>query len=197
MINILIDPLPTTVTVAGREFDIATDFRTGILYEQLMQDPDLEHKDKIRAAIELYYGEVFPFDLTEAMSQIVWFYSCGRDLEKFAGGGSGKGFSGKRLYDYDEDAVYFYTAFLTQYGIDLQDIEYLHWWKFQAMFMGINDDQKLSQIMSYRAVDLGKIKNRTEREHYRELQLRYRLPDIRSRKQKQRDVGSMFGVFAP
>ncbi len=197
MINILIDSLPTTVMVAGREFDIASDFRTGILYEQLMQDPDLDSRQKARAAIALYYGDVWPDDFTEAMNQLIWFYSCGRELEKTAGAGRPSRFGGKRLYDYDEDAVYFYAAFLTQYGIDLQDIKYLHWWKFQALFNGLNEDQRLSQIMSYRAADLSKIKNKSEREHYRELQIRYKLPDIRSKRQKQQDVGSLFGVFAP
>lgn len=201
MINMLIDSLPTTVEVAGREFVIASDFRTSILYEQLMQDPDIEERDKILAASRLYFPDEFPGDYAEAMNKIIWFYSCGKELQEFQTDQSSKPkrnrFGGKRLYDYDIDAPYFYAAFLSQYGIDLQDVEYMHWWKFQALFLGLSENQRLSQIMEYRAIDISKIKNRAERERYAALQNQYRLPDIRSKKQKQHDVGSMFGVFAP
>ena len=41
---------------------------------------------------------------------------------------------------YDDD--YIYSAFLSQYNIDLQDIKHLHWWKFKAMFKSLNEDNR-------------------------------------------------------
>ena len=198
-LNILIDSLPKAYEVDGREYLLNTDFRTGILYEQLMQDPDIDSTDKVLLAARLYYPDEMPDDMNVAMNGIVWFYSCGKELVEFAKPVDGRvsRFHGKRLYDYDIDAPYFYAAFLSQYGIDLQDIEYLHWWKFQAMFLGLSDEHPLSKIMEYRGADLSKIKNKAEKERYKNLQMRYRLPDIRSKKEKQNDIGAMFGVFAP
>lgn len=40
--NILMDDLPCTVKVAGKEIPIDTDYRTGILFEQTLSDPVME-----------------------------------------------------------------------------------------------------------------------------------------------------------
>ena len=65
---------------------------------------------------------------------------------------------------------------MSQYNIDLQDIEYLHWWKFKAMFNGLNSDNKIVEIMGYRSIKLNAIKDEEQRKHYRKLQRLYRLP---------------------
>lgn len=191
----MIDSLPTTVEVGGREFVIVSDFRTSILFEQMMQDPDIDPEVKVLQACNLYYPDERPDDMTEAINACVWFYTCGKELKQYARDAERqrRRNNGKRTYDYDIDAQYFYTAFLSQYNVDLQDIEYLHWWKFMAMFLGLTEDHMLSKIMSYRAADLSKIKSKDERARIAALQSRYRLPDIRTKQQKSMDVGSLFG----
>ena len=47
---------------------------------------------------------------------------------------------------------------MEQYKIDLNSIKYLHWWKFKALFNNLNENIQFSKIMSYRAMDLSKIK---------------------------------------
>ena len=39
--NMLVDYLPETVEIEGTEYAIETNFRTFILFEMMMQDPDL------------------------------------------------------------------------------------------------------------------------------------------------------------
>lgn len=197
--NILIDPLPTTVTVAGKEVSIANDFRTGILFEMLVQDGSLSKEERNIAAMELWYPGGLPqYDeqsVLEAVDAMLWFYLCGKENkpatqttttapEKAAT---------RRIYDFDMDAPLIYAAFLAQYHIDLQDIEHLHWWKFSAMFAGLTEEHEISKIMGYRAIDLTTIKNKAERERYTKLQVKYALPDNRSVEDKQRMVGSLFG----
>ena len=46
-----------------------------------------------------------------------------------------------------------YSAFLGQYGIDLIDIEYLHWHKFLALLSGVNDGTRLREVMGYRCYE--------------------------------------------
>ena len=54
----------------------------------------------------------------------------------------------EQIDDYDEfDNDLIYSAFKDQYSIDLQEIEYLHWWKFKAMFDALKDDNKIVEIM--------------------------------------------------
>ena len=43
------------------------------------------------------------------------------------------------------------------------------------------------QVMSYRAMDISKIKNKKEKKKYKELQELYKLPDMRSEEEKEND----------
>ena len=93
----------------------------------------------------------------------------------------------KKIYSYEHDADLIYTAFLDQYKLDLNDIEYLHWFKFKAMFEGLKSENKICEIMGYRAVDISKIKDKEEKKRYKKLQREYALPDDRTEEEKERD----------
>ena len=201
MNNIIIDTLPLTISVGGRDLPIETNFRTGMLFELMMMSGEVPEDEKIEYAVNLYFPREFPrsaAEQREAIDGMLWFYMCGdQDKREPAANGSGgdKPSIIKRIYDYEIDAPMIYAAFLSQYGIDLQDIEYLHWWKFVAMFMALHENEKIVEIMGYRSIDLAKIKNRKEREHYAALQGKYRLPDNRSTEEKAAAAGAVFGGF--
>ena len=199
--NILIDTLPSTVVVGDRVFPISTDFRTGILFDMLINYPEGTEAQKASSAIKLFFSPedcctiVHEQTIIEAGEAIVWFYSCGKSIKKQSPSKTNQAKKGihSRIYDFDVDAPLIYAAFLAQYGIDLQDIEYLHWWKFSAMFAGINECHEIAKIMGYRAVDLNSIKNKTERSRLAKLQAKYALPNNQSTQDKQRVAGSVFG----
>ena len=188
--NILIDKLPSTLKVGGNFYKINSDFRTSILFELMMQDRSLSNQEKLIAAIELYYKEI-PQDLGEAINQIVWFYKCGKE-EKVKEDSSNGSSTQKQIYSYEYDAEYIYSAFLSQYRIDLQDAEDLHWWKFKAMFQGLNDNNEIIKIMGYRALDLNEIKDKKQKAHYRKLKNLYKLPDNRTEAEKEQMVADAF-----
>lgn len=195
--NILIDPLPLAIQVSGRDLPIETDFRTGILFEQLVESNEVPQEEKIAYAVNLYFPGRFPSNAMEqiqAVDGMLWFYSCG-DEERATQQDQQQNSTNiaRRIYDYDIDAPLIYSAFLAQYNIDLQDIQYLHWWKFIAMFRGLAQHHKIVEIMGYRAMNIAKIKNRAEREHYAALQAKYALPDNRSAEEKAAAAGALFG----
>ena len=190
--NMLIDPLPTTVEIDGRDIPIQTDFRTAILFEMLVQDKTISKEEKAAYALQLWFSEGIPDNLDEATDKMLWFYTCGKtESVEQAANKAQKTSIDKRIYDFDIDAELIYAGFLTQYGIDLQD-EDMHWWKFSAMFAGLEESREISRIMQYRAIDLGTIKNKAERKHYAELQAKYRLPDNRSTEDKEAIAGALF-----
>ena len=77
------------------------------------------------------------------------------------------------------------------YKIDLNKIRYLHWWKFKALFNGLNEDNKLIKIMGYRSIDLRKISDKDEKQRYRELQKLYALPQPKEDKQKLEEINNI------
>lgn len=170
--NILIDILPNEVDIEGENYKINSDFRTSILFELLMQDNSMSEEDKIIHALELYYP-VLSKNINEAIEKMLWFYRCGKDIVSAKGTGRGKS---TQVYSYEYDDDYIYSAFLDQYGVDLQDIEYLHWWKFKAMFKSLKEDNEIVKIMGYRAMDISKIKDKEQKDYYKKMKDIYKIP---------------------
>ncbi|MDU1279219.1 bacteriophage Gp15 family protein [Clostridium sp.] len=183
--NILIDLLPTIVNINNVEYEINSDFRTSILFELLMQDNSIGKEDKIITALELYYP-VIPENINEAIEQILWFYRCGKEITSSKGNGKGKSIT--QIYSFEHDDDYIYAAFMDQYNIDLQDIEYLHWWKFKAMFKSLKEDNEIVKIMGYRSMDLSKIKDKEEKAYYKKMQELYKLPISKDEKEKLDEI---------
>lgn len=181
--NILVDLLPIVVEINDEEYDINSDFRTSILFELLMQDDSIGEEDKILMALQLYYP-VIPTDINLAIEKMLWFYRCGRNMKKSKGNGKGK--NATQIYSFEHDDAYIYAAFMDQYNIDLQDIEYLHWWKFKAMFNSLKEDIKIVKIMEYRSIDLSKIKDKEQKAYYKRMKDLYKLPDNISNSEKEK-----------
>lgn len=180
--NILIDVLPESVTVDGEEYEIRTDFRTSMLFELLMQDNEVKPQDKTKKALKLYYP-VIPANINEAVEAILWFYRCGKEDNPQRQKMNAK--KGKtRVYSFEYDDDYIYAAFMTQYGIDLQDIEYLHWWKFRAMFHSLTNQNEFVKIMEYRSIEIKSDMSKEQQSFYRKMKRLHALPVTKSEDEK-------------
>lgn len=175
--NILVDPLPDVVIVGGMEYQINTGFRTSVLFELLVRDKKIPDQAKIIGMLQLYYPQE-PADKDEAIKKILWFYNCGKQEEKKEERNkTAKDFrQDKALYSFEQDAPLIYAAFLAEYGIDLQDIEDLHWWKFSALFDGLSDDRKIRQVMRIRGMDTSGLSTK-EIKRINDLKKYYALKD--------------------
>lgn len=160
----------------------------------LIYDESVDNKLKCEQIFDLYFGG-FTEDAPrtkEALDAVLNFYRCEKRENKAAKAAAKRSKQPKRIYDFESDDSYIYAAFMTQYGIDLNSIEYLHWWKFQALFSSLNSTQKISEIMSYRATDISKIKNKQEKERIATLKAVYALPNTASREDKIAHAASIF-----
>ncbi len=184
--NILIDKLPCSVIVDNIDTEIVSDFRTSILFEQLMKDNSVNDDVKIELALNLYFPKQYIINTVDAVNKIIWFYSGGKEIKENR---SKSNSSNKHLniYDFEQDADYIYAAFMEQYKIDLADIDYLHWWKFKSLFYGLNKDIQLSKIMFYRSIELTDDMTKNERKFYRDMKRLYALEDMRSEEEKEQD----------
>ena len=189
--NLLLDDLDKVVKMRIKE-DFNTNFKNSILFELLMQESDLSNEAKAYQALKIYYPNLNQItDVNKAIDNMLWFYKCGKEDEEKTSQKATR-VNTKRIYSYEFDNELIYSAFKDQYNIDLQDIKYLHWWKFKAMFDGLKDDNKIVEIMGYRAVNLNKIKDKEMRKHYKKMQKLYALPDMRSEEEKENDFAEAF-----
>ena len=188
--SMLIDLLPSTIEIEGVEYDISSNFRDSILFEILMQDSKIPDQDKLILGLQYYFRDKIPKNINIAVEKMLWFYKCGKEEVEAKGTGSGENVG--QIYSYEHDDDYIYSAFLDQYGIDLQDIEYLHWWKFKAMFKSLKEDNKISKIMGYRSMKIDSDMSDNEKKFYKEMKQIYSLPDLRTEEEKEIDFHDTF-----
>ena len=186
--NIILDELPHSVVIDGSSYEIDTSFRTSILFEIMMFDDELNEQEKIIQALELYFGDNIPNNIQEAVNAIKAFYSCDREEKGKTSKGSGSG--AKKVFDFEYDADYIYSAFLHDYNIDLNTVN-MHWWKFKALLNGLSEDNKLVKIMGYRSMDLSKITDKNEKARYKELQKIYAITQPKEDTEKLDEINEI------
>ena len=155
---------------------ITTDFRTGILFEEVLQDGQLDDLEKLRTALDLYFpGTVFDGSvLDEAINQMIWFYRCGADpAETTEADATDSDKDPPFSYEYDAD--YIYSAFMQAYGLDLARHP-LHWWQFRALFRSLPEETQLVKIIGYRTMKIPAKASKEQRQHYEHLKRVYALP---------------------
>jgi hypothetical protein len=181
--NMLIDVLPTEIVLSGVRVPVRSNFRVWMQLEELFNDEEVDQNERLLLALNLVYENLdLISDLNEAVQGLLWFYRCGEPVDKRLVKRAEK-VGVKRIYDFAQDAQFIYAAFMEQYHIDLCDIEYLHWWKFKAMFNSLSDDCMISKIIGYRATELSGLDPKT-RNAVAQKQALYRLRNGKSEEEK-------------
>ena len=185
--SLLTGTLPTAVEICGRQVKIRADFRAGLAFERARGDETLDQLQRLALGLSVLYEEV-PDEIGAAVDRALWFYRCGREESgEAAGAADAAPSAGPRIYSFEEDAPYIYAAFLSQYGLDLTEIPFLHWWKFKALFGALEERHEFVKIMRYRSVAISPKMTAEEQKFYRTMKRLYALPDKRSEEEKQRD----------
>lgn len=190
--GMLSERLPETVIVGGVEVGIDTDFRTSILFEELLNDPELTNLQKVMQAVEMYYGaQVIRWeDRNEAIEKILWFYNGESTGQQGKTGeeDDGEVEAADALYSFEYDADKIFAAFQHDYGIDLQSIDYLHWWKFKALFKGLSEENEIVKIIGYRGMVIDPKLPSRQQDFYRKMKRIHALPAKREEQELQDEL---------
>lgn len=187
--NLLLDGLPHSVEINGRDVPINTDYRAGLKFAKVLKDPALSNADKLRKAILLYfapdalrYGELEP-----AVDALIDFYRCGTPKPPQGSAEQEEEPEQEQAYDYEHDAGYIYAAFKQAYGVDLATNN-LHWWQFRALFQSLPDDTMFVKIIGYRTAKVPPKASAEQRQRIEELRRVYALPLPPDQQQLQTDL---------
>lgn len=183
--NILYEKLPNFVIVQGKRYEIETDFREWIRFCELVEDDSVSIWIKCSLMMKWYYEA--PKDLEAAIYALGDFLSAKdmyRDHDK-----KNQNAKSEPAFDFNEDAGCIYAAFVECYGIDLQKITYMHWWKFLSLFHGLPETTEIKQRMMYRTIDPAEIKDKEERKRVKMIQ---RKVALHKKKISDYDIGDIF-----
>lgn len=184
--SMILKPLPCSVAVDGKAYPIYTDFRAWIEFESILERKEsfIEKAPELIQAV-MPAGEL-PADIAELITKLFEFYA-GEQISKSKKTES----KAKRFYSFSYDFDYIYAAFLTQYSIDLCEVQ-MHWHKFIVLFSGLAGEHKISEIIGYRAMDLSGEKDKKRRAFYRQMKRLYALPDNRTLEEIDSDMSDEF-----
>lgn len=144
--NPLIQKLPTAVKVDGLRYEINSDFRNCLKIITAFEDSELLPQEKQLIMLKLLFGDNIPPDLEQACRVGIKFLNCGEEIEESKESAA----CGGRLYSFEKDARFIFTAINQTHGIDLESIDYMHWWKFCWLFMDLKEDCFFSRMIYLR-----------------------------------------------
>lgn len=169
--------LPRGFVIDGEEYPINTDFLTWVQIGELM-GAEKTSKNVSEMLLLCFPKKKVP-PLTKAIEEILNFYRRGKNAAE------NKKKETKPVFDLVYDFGLVSAAFFSQYRINLRE-EKIHWWLFWELFEGLNSEEKIMKVISYRATDASKIKNKEEKKHVLQMQEIYKLP---SKKLADEDIG--------
>ena len=185
--NILTDALPEHIEINGKSLKIRTDFRIWIEFDGIMHQRDILSKDKYMMAVRMCFDEqddvLSEFCVNDVMDKLCEFFLVGKKRDR-----QSKESNGNRVLSFSEDGDYIFAAFMSQYGIDLMSIPYMHWFVFSALLKGLDDSNRLVKIMSWRALEPEQEENPKKRAYLRKMKEIYALPDTRTPEEMDRDI---------
>lgn len=139
--------LPESLTGEdGNEYSIDADFRTVLRCIRVCTDPDIEPKDALYMLIMWFFGGKL---VPNALELFLSFVSTENGEE-----------TDPALMDFEQDADAIFASFMTDYGIDLIDIPFLHWYKFQALLGGLSEKTALHSRIQLRELDTSHLKGK-------------------------------------
>jgi len=160
--NALINSFPTKVEVDGIEYELNTNFRNCLDIILAFEDDELTQNEKIEIMLSLLYKDKnIPSNVEKAIELAVKFLDCGEETN----GKMQEGIS-QRAYSFEKDAKYIYSAIKQTHNVDLESVEYLHWWKFTYMFLDLDKECFFSQLVYLRQQKTKGKLTKEERQYY-------------------------------
>ena len=175
--NLFYEEYPKVLEIHGEYVPIITDFREYIRLLDMLKCKDLNDVQKIMILKEYFLTDI-SIDATalRALTNFVTMKMEEKESEQDPDGEEPEETSQKNLFSYEIDYPYILSGFLRDYGIDLETVNYLHWWKFRMLFDSLSEDTEIKQRIMYRGIDLSDIKYKDERKLIAKIQRRIQLP---------------------
>lgn len=158
-------------TIQGKKYEINTDFKVAMKCDAIINDPNIDDYDRGILVTGLLFGEDSPY--------------CNEALEKatiFLGGGQKE--STKKIIDLEQHWNLIYSAFKSQYGINLHS-EDLHYQEFLMLLQGLKD-QVLTDVVDLLTYDLSTVKDPKQKRKILKAQKQFQVKE-KPKEVKQND----------
>lgn len=198
--SLLTAPLPESIQIDNKIYNINTDFGSALKILIAFENPNLSLIEKQWILLKGLYKSDIPLDLQRANRAAIKFLD-GKDMkssfletkidsssltnDEFYSQEQGiKSDENMPLFSFEQDAPMIVSAMMSTYGINLTIERDLHWWVFLALFADLSDNCLFSYIVDIRRRKrIGKL-NPQERKWYTQNK---NLVDLKCNRNKKDD----------
>lgn len=171
------------VQIGDKVYTANTDFRIAIKCNQIAQDETIDDYERVLGIICTVFGEEGYNNKEHHELLLKWilkYLSCGQEIEDT---------NEEPDMDYIEDMPYIEASFMSDYNIDLENIE-MDWQKFNTLMNGLSNSDMgnccvLNRVRNLRKCDTKKISDPEERQKIEKAKRQVALKKKRNHKQKQ------------
>ena len=154
---------PIYVKINDKKYKINTDFRIAIECQEIATDETISDYERALAIIYKLFGDEGINDVEnyhELLELGKKFLSCNKEVKETK--------NDEIDFDFIQDMDYIETSFMSDYGIDLANVE-MHWWKFYNLINGLSNSEignccVLNRVRNLRNYDTKDIKDPKELE---------------------------------
>ena len=152
---------PKYVKIGEKKYKINTDFRVAIECQEIALDNSIGDFERALAIIYKLFGDEGLEDSSnyEKLLELAQKYlSCGKKVDNTN--------NEEPDMDFVQDMDYIEASFMSDYNIDLQNVE-MHWWKFYKLINGLSNSEignccVLNRVRNLRTYDTKDIKDQKQ-----------------------------------
>jgi len=150
---------PTKMEANGHIYNIDTDYKTALACLRAIDDEELTNLERYLAVETLLLGMgVNNDDRPILQDKIATYLRCGKQentpIEELD-------------FDYLQDEVDVKTSIRQVYKINLNEVDYLHWWEYNELISGLIPDSLINRIRDTRNLDENEYKDSKTKEKIR------------------------------
>ena len=175
---------PEYVEVEGKRYKINTDFRVAIECNRIAEDDSIGNLERALAIIYTLFGDEginTPEHYEKLLELAQKYLLCGKEIDNDS--------IEKPDMDFIEDMDYIEASFMSDYHIDLTNIE-MHWWKFNNLMNGLSNSEMgnccvLNRIRNLRTFDVSEIKDKKEHDKILKAKKQVELKKYKEKNKKK------------
>ncbi len=175
---------PEYVEVEDKRYKINTDFRVAIECNRIAEDDSIGNLERAMAIIYTLFGDEginTPEHYEKLLELAQKYLLCGKEIDNDS--------IEKLDMDFIEDMDYIEASFMSDYHIDLTNIE-MHWWKFNNLMNGLSNSEMgnccvLNRIRNLRTFDVSEIKDKKERDKILKAKKQVELKKYKEKNKKK------------
>lgn len=146
---------PTKIEANGNIYNINTDYRIALACFRALNDEEITDLERFYAVETLLLGEnVLEEDEEILQDKIGIYLRCGKEENTN---------NNEIDFDYVQDETITKTSIRQCYHIDLNNIDYMHWYEYNELISGLTSESVLNKIRELRSYNVNDIKDINEK----------------------------------